>query len=120
MLCNDAGVDGDIGATTDCSLENFERVFAVNTRDVFHGLRHAIPVMLGRGGGSVINTASVAAQHGDPEKARELISKAEAMTALGRLGSPDEIAAMAAFLASDESSFLTGAVLSVDGGYTAA
>jgi NAD(P)-dependent dehydrogenase (short-subunit alcohol dehydrogenase family) len=38
---------------------------------------------------------------------------------LGRLGAPNEIAAGAVFLASDESSFLTGSDLLIDGGYTA-
>lgn len=38
---------------------------------------------------------------------------------LGRLGSPDEVAAGAVFLASDESAFMTGADLLIDGGYTA-
>jgi len=41
-----------------------------------------------------------------------------ANTMLGRLGNPDEIAAGAVFLASDESSFMTGSDLLIDGGYT--
>jgi NAD(P)-dependent dehydrogenase (short-subunit alcohol dehydrogenase family) len=40
-------------------------------------------------------------------------------TLVGRLGTPDEIAAGALFLASDESAFMTGADLLIDGGYTA-
>ena len=41
------------------------------------------------------------------------------MTPMGRAGQPDEIAAGALFLASDESSFMTGAELVIDGGYLA-
>jgi NAD(P)-dependent dehydrogenase (short-subunit alcohol dehydrogenase family) len=42
-----------------------------------------------------------------------------AMTPMGRLGRPEEIAAAVAYLASDDASFVTGSELVVDGGYLA-
>ncbi|MEI5007989.1 SDR family oxidoreductase [Streptomyces sp. PmtA] len=42
-----------------------------------------------------------------------------ALTALGRFGTPDEVASLVAYLARPESAYITGAELSVDGGHTA-
>ncbi|MHC1786534.1 MAG: 3-oxoacyl-ACP reductase FabG [Christensenellales bacterium] len=47
---------------------------------------------------------------------QEMLDKFAAMTMLGRLGQPHEIAGAALFLASDEASYVTGQVLQVDGG----
>ena len=55
-------------------------------------------------------------EYPDPEKAyREMAST----QAIGRMGKPDEIAAAALYLASDEAAFITGAALQIDGGWSA-
>ena len=43
----------------------------------------------------------------------------QARTPLGRMADPHEIAQVVAFLVSDEASYVTGAIIPVDGGYTA-
>jgi len=57
------------------------------------------------------------ARHADPEPVREASRQRHAMK---RFGSADEVAAAALFLAGDDSSFVTGTVLAVDGGWLAA
>jgi 3(or 17)beta-hydroxysteroid dehydrogenase len=52
----------------------------------------------------------------DPQAAREKLNSG---IALGRLGRPDEIAALCIYLLSDEAAFITGADLPIDGGLTA-
>ena len=49
----------------------------------------------------------------------EYIAAIESMHPMGRLGEPEEVAQAILFLASDEASFITGAILAVDGGYLA-
>ncbi|MHB8691923.1 MAG: SDR family NAD(P)-dependent oxidoreductase [Solirubrobacteraceae bacterium] len=85
VLCNNAGLDGDIAPITDCPLENYERFMAVNVRRVFLGIKHAVPAMLTSGGGSIINTASAAGMVGMPGLGAYSTSKA-AVIGLTRTG----------------------------------
>ncbi|NLT17606.1 MAG: SDR family oxidoreductase [Clostridiales bacterium] len=56
----------------------------------------------------------IAAQGGDPEEVRAAFVARQPM---GRLGKPEEIAALAVYLASDESAFVTGRAMVIDGGW---
>ncbi len=62
-------------------------------------------------------TAAVLSQVADPAAVRR---ERTAAHPIGRLGRPEDIAGLAVYLASDESSWMTGAALPVDGGYSAA
>ncbi len=74
VLANVAG----IGSTTnapDTPLEVWEDVFAVNVRGTFLCCKHAIPAMIERGGGAIVNTGSVAGLVGLPNRAAYCASK---------------------------------------------
>jgi NAD(P)-dependent dehydrogenase (short-subunit alcohol dehydrogenase family) len=164
VLVNAAG----IGSTTNAPetpLEVWENVFAVNARGTFLCCKHAIPGMTARGGGAIVNIASVAGLIGlrnraaysatkgavisltralavdhvadgirvnavapgtvDSPWVRRLVEDVgESLDALrarqpmGRLGTPEEIADAVAYLAAAE--FVTGSILVIDGGLTAA
>jgi NAD(P)-dependent dehydrogenase (short-subunit alcohol dehydrogenase family) len=166
ILFNNAGIEGPQAATADCPEDDFDRVIAVNLRGVFLGMKYGIPAMLESGGGSIVNTASVAGLVGFAGLPAYSASKGGviqltrtaaleyatrnirvnaicpgviwtpmverfaggtsagrdamiAMEPVGRLGTPEEVAAMALYLASDESAFVTGTALPIDGGYVA-
>jgi NAD(P)-dependent dehydrogenase (short-subunit alcohol dehydrogenase family) len=129
----------------DLTEEEWERSLGVTLRGAWLGVRHCIPQMIEVGGYSVAKaglnalTRSVALEYGrdgircnaiapgqivgERETARLADDPLEDQLSrdcypLGRYGRPDEIAGCALFLASDDASFVTGTVLTADGGLT--
>nr|WP_259545535.1 SDR family NAD(P)-dependent oxidoreductase [Heyndrickxia oleronia] len=143
-------------------LEEWDRLMNVNTKSVLLGSRYAIPHMIKAGGGSIINTASMAAFAGDATRSAYGASKAavvnltryiaaqygknnircngvapgliltpaaknnmpepvlsifEKYNALPYHGEADDIGYTVLFLASDESKFITGQTIQVEGGH---
>jgi NAD(P)-dependent dehydrogenase (short-subunit alcohol dehydrogenase family) len=169
VLYNNAGVGYSSALSMRDILEtpeeDWDRVLAINLKSVFLSCKYAIPEMLKSGGGSVINTSSIAALVGGPDAHAYtaakggMISLSRALAVefgprnvrvncicpgvidtpmvepvvgplkdpsrpfrwspIRRLGTPEDIAYCALYLASDESSFVTGAVFVIDGGLTA-
>lgn len=75
VLFNNAGIDGEPGLLADSSIEDWRRVLAVNLTGVYLGMKFGIAAMLKTGGGSVINTSSVAGLVGFPAVAAYCASK---------------------------------------------
>jgi NAD(P)-dependent dehydrogenase (short-subunit alcohol dehydrogenase family) len=57
---NNAGIEGRMANVAECTEENFDRVIAINLKGVWLCMKHEIPQMLKHGGGTIVNTASVA------------------------------------------------------------
>ena len=72
---NNAGVEGVVAPITDYPLDDFQHVLQVNVVGVFLGLKHVIPVMAAQGGGSIVNTSSVAGLIGSPGLSAYVASK---------------------------------------------
>ncbi|HEY3878339.1 MAG TPA: SDR family oxidoreductase [Trebonia sp.] len=164
VLFNNAGFGGAYASLTEVDEETFDRIVATNFKGVYLGMRHAIPVMIAQGGGSIVNTTSAAALvgmknlsiYGGAKGAVVMMSKSAALdyadrgirincvcpgvtwtglaggavdqpppdreppikAPITRWGLAGDIASAALFFASDESSFVTGTALAVDGGYS--
>ena len=165
VMHNNAAWSGG-GYVADIDPEVWRRSLAVMLDGVFYGCKVAIPAMLERGAGSIVNTSSVDGFYGEMLSSPYTTAKAGVinltrnvaieygrkgiranavcpgvvdtplldvvlqagtrtreqiadMHALGRVLEPREIANLVLFLASDESSAITGAAILVDGGLTA-
>lgn len=173
ILFNGAGFV-HAGTVLDCSEADWDFAFNLNVRSQFRTIQAFLPGMLARGGGSIINIASVAGSiKGAPNRfvygatkaavigltksvAADFITQGIRCNAIcpgtvespslrdriaaqaaasgqtsaqveaafiarqpmGRLGTPEEIALLAVYLASDESRFTTGTAQVIDGGWS--
>jgi len=164
ILVNNAGVylpHDSVSATND----DWEQVMSIDLKGVWFCSKAAIPHMLTKGKGKIINIASIAGLVGFPGSAFYCAAKGAVVnltremaldyakkninvntiapgviesdmtkpflndeqakksfldqTPVGRIGKPEDIGYAAVYLASDESDFVTGATLVVDGGWTA-
>ena len=149
--------------TADHSLEDWERVIAVNQSGVFYGMKVALPAMLKQGSGNIVNVASLAGLkasgnnisyvaskfavvgmtkaaaleyakknirinavcpgYTDTNMLRQLLEvkpeiedKLKNHIPMGRFGKATEVATAIGWLASDQTQFMTGQTLSLDGG----
>jgi len=167
ILVNNAGL-GHVGNILGTTVDDLDRLYAVNVRGMFDLTKAFIPGMIERKYGVIVNMSSVGgvaavsdriaycttkfavvgftkclaldhalqgirancicpgrvetpfvkarlAEYPDPEKAYRDMAATQAM---GRMGKPEEIAAAALYLASDEAAFVTGSALIIEGGFT--
>lgn len=75
IAINNAGIGGPLSKTPDTTPENYEQVMAINAGGVFYCMKEQIPIMLKQGGGSIINTASIAGLRGLPNGIAYVASK---------------------------------------------
>jgi 3alpha(or 20beta)-hydroxysteroid dehydrogenase len=64
ILFNNAGIESESCDISECDVADYDRVMAVNVRGVLLGMKYAVPEMRAAGGGSIVNTASVAGLSG--------------------------------------------------------
>lgn len=168
ILVNSAGIS-HIGTLENTSVADFQRVFDVNVKGTFLCMQAALPIMIQRQAGVILNVASIAAHVGIPDRfaysmskgavfamtlsvakdyihdhircnsispARvytpfvegflkrhypdheaEMFQQLSATQPIGRMAKPEEIAALALYLCSDEAAFITGCDYPIDGGF---
>ncbi len=72
---NNAGVEGELAPLTEAKVETYNKVFDINVKGVFLSMKYEIPAMLKSGGGSIVNTSSIAGTIGMPAAGIYIASK---------------------------------------------
>lgn len=133
LLCSQAAAKSMVGhgrggVIINIGSVNAEKVFAdtvaySTSKGAVHGMTRSMALALAPSGIRVNTLAPGAVGDTNLEPARwqddQEKDRMAALTPLGRLGQPDDIASAAIFLASARASFITGTTLYVDGGRTA-
>ena len=75
LAFNNAGVEGDTALLTDATNADYQHIFDINVRGVWLSMKHEVKHMLANGGGSIVNTASIAGHIGFPQHGLYAASK---------------------------------------------
>ncbi len=75
VAVNNAGISGPKGGTVQCTLQDWDRIMAVNLRGAWLCMKHEIPVMLKQGAGVIVNCSSIAGVVGFPDSPAYTASK---------------------------------------------
>jgi 3-oxoacyl-[acyl-carrier protein] reductase len=139
ILVNNAGITRD-GLLVRMSEADWDAVLGVNLKGAFNCIKAVSRIMMKQRDGRIVNMASIIGIMGNPGQAnyaaskgglialtktvaKELASRnvranaiAPGFIPLGKLGNPADVANLALFLVSDDSAYITGQVIQVDGG----
>jgi len=75
LAFNNAGIEGEVGLLADQTEANYDAVMDINVKGVWFSMKYEIPAMLDRGGGAIVNCASVAGLIGFPNIGIYIASK---------------------------------------------